>query len=487
MEKIAPVADGASGCADYQLDSVKVCCERIYKQAGSSGVERPEIHPEGRVVQIPPRLPTSLYDSRVAKVLFLSPRAPYPPDKGDKIRSYHFLRHMAGKASVDIVCCADRFEKRRVSQELAKYCRRMHIEDMGPLHLVAAGIRALGLDYPITVAMVSRRGARRVLKRWLLDTQYDMVFAYTSAIGPYCQVRNETLLVVDFVDCDSSKWKTLAQSSACLKRWIYSREARKVREWENWFLKNSSVAIAITQTEKVLLEDKLFHGRVAVIPNGVDFTRWHPVVQERRKARYRQHSVLWIGGLFYKPYSDGICWFLDHVWPLVRSKVTSAEFTAIGSKPPRKLRNRHGDNGVSVVGYKTSLDPDMVKASVAVVPLLFAPGLQNKILDLMAAGVPVVATRIAADGTGAVNEEHLLVRDNPEGFADAVAKLLKDEAFAQKLADRALAWVTETYDWNRAFMALDCLLEECIQKRKTLAPERDSRGTHALSSGGARC
>jgi len=398
------------------------------------------------------------------KILFLAPRPPYPPDKGDKIRSYHFLRHMASAGTVDIICCVDRSDPPNVVEELGKYCRRVHCEPCGRLGLLSAGLRAILRSEPVTVARVLRRGIYRTMDQWMKDTAYDLIFAYTSATGPYCETGSGVPLVVDFVDCDSAKWIALGEQSRGLRRWIYRREGHGLRNWEQRLLRSKACAVAITETEARLLRGGDSAGEVTVIPNGVDMARWQPVARNRRDFCKPRTTALWVGGLFYKPYADAIQWFLNQVWPRVRKRVPTAGFTAIGADPPRLLRRFHGRDGVRIAGYRPSLDADMIEAAVGVVPLLIAPGLQNKILDFMAAGVPVVATRVAVDGTNAMPDEHVLVCDDSEGFAEAMVRLLKDPPFGQAMADRAWAWVSRTYSWERVFGSLDNVLGGIVMR-----------------------
>jgi glycosyltransferase involved in cell wall biosynthesis len=215
--------------------------------------------------------------------------------------------------------------------------------------------------------------------------------------------------------------------------------------------------LAVSEKDKQALETAMGRPRpVHVVPIGIDTE----AVSEIEPPEDSQ-SVLHMGTMFWPPNAEGVDWFIRRVMPLVRTAQPGATLEVIGAGPPRHIRRLAGTGtGVTVHGYVENPDPYLARTAVAVVPLLAGGGVRVKILELLARGLPVVSTRIGCEGLTLQHERHLLIADEPQRFAEAVLRLLKDRHLSRSLGRNGRAAVEQLYDYRIACQPLKDIIEQ---------------------------
>ncbi len=251
----------------------------------------------------------------------------------------------------------------------------------------------------------------------------------------------------------------------------YGIEARKLRAYEREVAKHFHQCTVSTRGE--LNEFQMLNIPVPceVIPNGVDITYF-----KRNSQRTRNSSaIVFLGRMDYFPNIDGVLYFVEKIFPSIRQSLPEVELRIVGSNPARKVRRLAELPGVSVTGHVPDVRPYLLDAAVSIAPLRIARGVQNKILESMAMGIPVVATPEAAKGVQAIPGQDLLVAETPEGFASQVLEVLRNMQLREDLSRAGRQHVENVYTWARSMGVLDHVLESARSKEKSQAPKADSK------------
>jgi len=296
------------------------------------------------------------------------------------------------------------------------------------------------------------------------------VFVYSSALGQYVTGRLApgTRLVIDFVDADAEKWRAYAEGARPPLSWIYAREARRIVAFERGLLKAAAAGLVVSETERTLLaaaqpdaRDKLF-----VVPNGVDTAYFQPDPIESD-----DQAIVLCGRMDYAPNVDGAQWFSREVLPKVRARCPDATFRIVGAGPGPAVLALGGLPGVEVTGAVTDVRPYLAQAAVVVAPLRIARGIQNKVLEGMAAGRPVVATPQALDGIDAEAGGDVLVGADAESFAAAVCSVLLGRE--PSLAPRGREFVLRHHQWAAKLEGLERIMAGMFRPQSSQASAQE--------------
>lgn len=397
------------------------------------------------------------------KILFLSHRLPFPPDKGDKIRAYHLIRCLTKHGhEVDVAALADDpadLDPKR-HELLKKVCRKLAVvarsRNRGKMAALTAVPRGVAASLPFFFS----RELQGICDEWMAAEGYDAIFAHSAPMAQYAaKAPAGTVRVVDYCDVDSEKWKQYAATGKFPASWIYARESKTLRKYEVELAKTWDAVTIISHPEAALFRTFCPEGKVGVIPNGVDSDFFSPGNAVRDPA-----TVLFMGAMDYRPNYEGVLWFAENVWPKVRARVPHARFVVVGPRPIEAVKKlddmSHGGagQGILVTGYVNDIRDALGSATVSVAPLHIARGVQNKVLEAMAAGLPVVATHAAFEGIFATAGCDLLVADEAQDFADKVVMLLGDEAQRAQLGVSGRAAVVASHSWDAFTERLEALL-----------------------------
>jgi len=388
------------------------------------------------------------------KILFLAHRIPFPPNKGDKIRSYNALRRIAARHEVIALSFHDRPEDVRGLENVRDLSPRAESFPLGTWGSRLRAALALLGGTPLSTAWFHSRAFRAAVRRELA-AGVDAIYVFSSAMARFLPASGGAPAVVDYVDLDSAKWRLYSREAAPLLRPIYGLEARRLAAWEDRVAARVHRVVLATEEEAAELRPRVGAEKVLVAQNGVDLERF-----PWRDATERRPAIVMTGAMDYFPNADGARHFLDAIWPLVRREEPGAEFWIVGREPPRDLVRRADGHGVLVTGAVPEIQPYVWQAACAVAPLRLARGIQNKILEAMALGTPAVATTAAATGLRAGPEDGLVVVDEPEAFAREVVRLLREPGTRADRARRARAAVEERYSWERNLAPMVDALEE---------------------------
>jgi polysaccharide biosynthesis protein PslH len=418
-----------------------------------------------RSVTIRQRLPPAGLNAPPVRVLFLTHRLPYAPNRGDRLRAFHQIEALRSAGhQLDVLSLVhDRHEAGQ-----AEAMRRDGIEVViGAVprlaNLARGAAQLAGGTRPLTLALLSSRELQRAAAARMRTHPPDVVFAFCSSMARYAlePPLDRVPLAIDMVDADSAKWADLAGHARWPKRWIYVREAHTLASFEALAMRQAAVTLCVNERERRLLAAIAPDARIEVVENGVDLSGFGPPAEGPPRIPGR---VAFTGVMNYEPNAQGALWFAREVWPDVRRSLPRATFAIVGAHPTPAVRALHDPaTGIEVTGAVPAVPPFLWEASLAVAPLHTARGVQNKVLEAVAAGLPCVVTPAVREGLPPEVLPACTVAGDAPRFAEAVVALLSKtpEALAA-LAAVDLAPLA----WERRLARLPALLEEAARTRR---------------------
>ncbi len=382
------------------------------------------------------------------RVVFLSQRVPFPPTRGDKIITYRMVMRLA--RSYDVHCIAFSHDAEDDAGAATLRERGIAVTTVPYRRLVALSKGALALfgRRPLTTTLLGSRQMSATVDAALKDC--DLAVAFSSSMGAFLRGRSGLPRMLHFCELDSDKWRQYSRSTGLPLRWIYAREAKVLLALERQLAREMSTNIVCTSLEADIFRQWIPDAGCTVLRNGIDLDYFRPA-NEVTGA----HGIVFTGVMNYFPNVDGCRWFVDEVLPGVRQVIPDAHFTIVGAHPNHAVLRLAGRDGVSVTGAVPDVRPYVADAAVVVAPLRIARGIQNKVLEGLSMGRPVVGTTVATQGVGGVAGRDYLVADDPVTMASSLVRLLTDPTERRRLAAAGRAFVEREYDWESAMLPLE--------------------------------
>ena len=387
------------------------------------------------------------------RVLYLCHRIPYPPNKGDKIRAFHQVRAIAARHEVDLFTLADDAADMAHQSTLQNYCHRVTVCRVHPRLARLRALPYLLTGTPLTVPYFRCTELQREIRRAVAARSYDRIFVYCSAMAQYVDRAWRIPMVTDFVDVDSDKWTQYAGFSRWPSSAIYRREGRTLQEYERQICERSSCVIVTTEREASLVRQIAATARIHVIPNGVDVEFFKPSEQAPEAG---PPTVGFIGDMSYFPNEEAVTFFARKVLPLIRQSAPRTRFLIVGRNPGPNVQKLKEIDGVEVTGFVPDIRPYLGRMQATVAPFSIAAGIQNKILEAMAFGLPVVCTSRAAQGLSTDAAEVIDIADGMEEMAAKIVTLLGNKELARNRGLEGRRRVAGEYNWE---ISLNRLLE----------------------------
>lgn len=393
-------------------------------------------------------------------LLFLAHRIPYPPDKGDKIRSFHFLEGLSRHYRIHLGGFVDDPRDSAHVARLRPYCESLYLPRLRPWAGQLRGLPAALRGAPLSLARYEHARFARWVASSLRRYEIGHVFAFSSAMGRYglSAAPRPVRRVMDFVDVDSEKWRQYAAQAAGPMRGIYAREHRTLAAEEARLAAAYDAALFVSEEEAALFRQRnpALGGRVHAIGNGVDLSYFDPALPQADPFPAGVRSAVFTGAMDYQANVDGVVWFCREVWPSVRAALPAARFYIVGQRPSAAVKALAREPGVAVTGRVPDVRPYLAHAGVVCAPLRVARGVQNKVIEALAMDRPVVGTAAAWEGLGAflpILGERV---DEPAAFARAVVARLRG---ADERPGARRRSVGERFSWDHSLARVMALLE----------------------------
>lgn len=379
------------------------------------------------------------------KILYVCHRIPYPPNKGEKIRAYYQIRHLAKNHDVHLFALADRRDDLRHVEHLKTLCPEVEVVYQNPRWSRILSLRNLFLGRPLTTAYFHSGALRSKVARAARKNPFDVCVAYSSGMIPYVEHLG-CRWVIDFVDLDSQKWLQYASSMQGPMRWIYAREGRLLFDYELDSAERADASILVTEEEGKLLAQRGNPNRLSGVPLGVDLD-FYDVEGPKEEAYPDRPILIFVGNMDYRPNFEAVLRFADSIFPRIAEHVPDALFLVVGANPTPQVQALDNGQSIRVTGRVPDTRTYLRAATVSVVPLSMARGIQTKVLEAMAMELPVVLTEQAALGIGAQPGRDYEVAADDGAMADQVLALLHNRDRRKELGKSARKFVRDSFAW----------------------------------------
>tara|TARA_R110001583_G_scaffold181353_1_gene338560 strand:+ start:2160 stop:3380 length:1221 start_codon:yes stop_codon:yes gene_type:complete len=388
------------------------------------------------------------------KIVVLSHRVPYPPNKGEKIRTFNQIKYLASQGhEIHLFSPYDNDEELEHFSSLDQQGICQSISsfslDAKPFRL----IRGLLKGKSLSVANFYSRDMQTDFDHFISSSKVDVIICTASSMAEYIfkssvlkLTTKHPLLIMDFMDVDSDKWAQYQNSSRLPMSWVYHREHKLVSQFEFKIASEFDVCYLIAQAEVELFKRQVADlGNVQVLGNGMDTKTFFP---SKIRAANTAPVLLFTGVMDYKPNVDAVVWFVNHCWQNVIEKYPNARFIIAGMNPNSEVLALKGKRGIEVTGFVDDILPFYHAADIFIAPFRLARGVQNKVLQAFSCALPVISTPMGAEGINCTPGNNVLIASDASDFFEQIVFLFENQDTAVDIGKKALRLIEEQYSWE---------------------------------------
>ena len=390
-------------------------------------------------------------------ILYVCHRFPFPPKRGGKIRPFNMIRHFARSHDVSVCSLVRSNEEAEEGAGLSAFCKRYEMVRVNDAVQALRMLARLPTPTPSSFGFFYAGELASRIRDLVKRERFDLIFVHCSSVARYVEDVRGVPKILDFGDMDSQKWREYSICKRAPLSWGYGLEGSKLEREEARLARRFDLCTATTRAEWETLESYGTGTPTDWFPNGVDAEYFAPAA-----VHYDDDRIVFVGRMDYYPNQECMSRFCTDILPLLRSRRPNVRLTIVGADPSPAMRRLGERPGVTVTGSVPDVRPYLESAALMVAPLAIARGTQNKILEGMAAGVPVVASRIASGGVVAIAPDHLLTASTPEEYVAAILCILEDRSERLRLARAGRERVLTHHSWPPSMRRLDGIVERCL-------------------------
>ncbi len=376
-------------------------------------------------------------------ILFLTARLPYPPNRGDRLRVFHFIRELSRQHRITLLSFIEDEDEVAHLAGLRPYCDDIHLVHLSKRQSTINAATHAWRSEPMQAMYYQSAAMQKAVDSLIARQDFDLLYVHLFRMAPFVAQHTRPYRVLDLTDVISAEIMRELPYMGWRRRALYRHELPRIRRYEQTITGQFDETWVISEAERATLAASGAQGEIVVVPNGVDSERYHPIGQRRDRP-----TLLFVGHMSVPHNEDAAEHLVRDIFPLIRREIPAARLQLVGTDPSARVKRLGTVEGVTVLGHVPDLNAVLNKAAVFLAPLRFAAGVQNKVLEAMAAGTPVVTTSLVNAGIGAEDGDQLLIADSAEFFATQTVTLLQDHHRANQLADAARAFVLDTYRWE---------------------------------------
>jgi sugar transferase (PEP-CTERM/EpsH1 system associated) len=379
------------------------------------------------------------------RILCLTPRPPFPPDRGDRLRAFHILRTLSREHELVLLTFVDHRSRLELIEALAKICHEVRVVTRGRLAPIASVLANGWRRLPLQALYYRSRAMNRLVSRALGERRFDAAYVHLFRMAPYLERPESPYRIVDLTDVVSDEARASLPYRSLPSRSIYRIESGRIERYESVVASTSEEVWLISDRERQALRRRCPNADLRVVPNGVDCELFRPLGGEEEERR-----IVFTGHMGVPHNVDAAVHLAEDILSAVQRRVAGCRLRIVGAHPSRKVRRLERIPGVEVTGFVPDLNLELNRAAAFVAPLRFAAGVQNKVLEAMAAGRPVITSPRVAEGLGATAGRDLLVGRDPVRFADLTVTALADPDLRARLGAAGRRFVEDRFTWDAA-------------------------------------
>ena len=406
------------------------------------------------------------------ELLYLVHRIPYPPNKGDKIRSYHLLKQLAQSYTVHVGAFVDADEDWQYADALAKIAGgEVKLLPLNPRWARLKSAYGLLSGEPLSLPYYRNAALQHWVDTLLARRPITRALAFSSGMAQYLMPHAQLRRVIDFVDIDSDKWRQYADKKTWPMRWVYRREARTLFDYERSTTQAFNASTFVSAAEAALFKQLApdCADKVYSFSNGVDTDYFSPAHHFSSPYAADEQVLVFTGAMDYWPNVDAVIWFANAIWPALRRRYSTARFYIVGSRPAPAVQALAQLAGVVVTGSVPDTRPYIAHATLALAPLRIARGIQNKVLEAMAMAKPTLVTAQALEGIAAIPGQEVLLAHDADTFMqhshDVMAQRYPD------MGESARRRVLQDFSWAQHLLLVEQLLDPAAPRKTLGAPQ----------------
>ena len=356
------------------------------------------------------------------RILCLTSRLPYPPNRGDRLRAFHFIEHLGRHHELTLVSFIAEETERANIQALRAYCSEVHVIRRSAVRSALSTGLNVWRNEPLQSLYYRDRTMQVFVDELLSSTAFDAAYIHLFRMTPYLAGRTDLYRIVDLTDVISQEVRKSMAYRPWYWRLVYGMERPRIEAYERYVAEHFEETWLISDADRQVLREDVSKGNIRVVPNGVDLEMFRPLDKPEIP-----NSLIFVGhmGVFHN--IDAAVFLAQAILPLVQLRVPDCRLTNVGAEPTAQVQALAQNPAVTVTGFVDDLNGFLNEAAVFVAPLRFAAGVQNKVLEAMAAGRPVVTTGLVNGGVGAEPGIELFVADDAQSLADQIVSLLQSK------------------------------------------------------------
>ncbi len=391
------------------------------------------------------------------KILFIANRFPYPPFRGDKLKIYNLAKRLAKKHELHLITFTEQRSDTQYLPELEPIFSKIEIVHLPKLQSVFnVGWGMLG-SAPLQVNYFKSTAFKNTLQELMAANQYDAIHVQHLRMAQYAISYQDRFRILDLPDAFSLYWqRRKSVPRSFLTRILDNIESRRVMKYEKYILSQFNLNLVCSNEDLKFLEEKHHINTIRLLPNGVDTDKFKPMGHDYSHA----HTLLFTGNMDYDPNVDAVLYFANEVFPKIKQDFPNVKFVIAGQRPIDKVKALDNQNDIQVTGFIPELSEMYNTASVVVAPLRFGAGTQNKVLEAMAMGIPVVCSNIGFEGLGIQDGEGAYMRTDAKSFAAQVVELLKDAQLRESVGKKGVEVIQKNFSWDTVSDTLEQYLKQ---------------------------
>jgi len=386
------------------------------------------------------------------KLLVLLSRFPYPLEKGDKLRAYHQIKELAKHHEIHLVCLTDQNIKDEWVIEVKKICKELHVFKLNWALIYLNTAKQFFTDKPFQVGYFYQRTIQKKINSLIVEIKPDHIYCQLIRTAEYVKNIQHIKKTIDYMDALGKGMSRRSEISTGIKKRLFKMEAKRLSEYENRIFDYFNHHTIISEQDRKFINHAQ-QNDITIIENGIDesFFNFDKVVDKK-------YDLVFIGNMNYAPNIECAEFIVNEILPDLSLKNPSIQLLISGANPHQRILNLEGKN-VTVSGWVEDIRQSYASGKIFVAPLFIGTGLQNKLLEAMAMGMPCVTTTLAANGLGIHDKQIVLTADSKEEFVEKISALLEDENLYAELSKSARDYVQQSFSWREAVLKLELLFK----------------------------
>ena len=374
-------------------------------------------------------------------------RFPFPLEKGDKLRAYFQLRDLSEFFDIELICTTEKKVDAKSKSEVQKFCRTVHIFQLNRFFILLRLASSFLTKKPFQVSYFYQRRIHKKINTILEDVRPDHIYCQLIRTTEYVKNYHNCPKTIDYMDALSKGMERRYENSRGLFSFIFRSESERLYRYERQIFDYFEHHTIISEQDRQYIGHP-DRNKIQVIPNGVN------EIFFQEFSRDKQYDILFTGNMSYQPNVEAACYLSEVIRPLLPDSI---RFLVSGANPSRSVQQLSSRN-FTIGGWIEDIRESYAASRIFVAPMMTGTGLQNKLLEAMAMGLPCITTPLANNALKAIHNEHILIADSPEEFRDAVLRLLSDPVLYKNISHNGKLFIEQHYQWKSAGKRLTSIL-----------------------------